>query len=382
MDEEKSIGTDEVSMRALPGEEADFHQQNLQIRGIYLPGMKELTDSRGELRYRLVRLRFSPLDSLLEPVPIKLAAVPKEKTPYAWVDGELQYQNEPFPLENVLVEYLPMRPEEDPWHYKGYTLPFDGTRNPYHELRLNLRISGYCPGRCFFCHRWHSHRLKPEERHNPPPESVLARFVEDESRKTIKQINRVMYISELFGNEDTFLASVSATRQALVGYGYSREQRFGCCAFDVQSSEGMKKLFEIVQPKRYSFTIEFFSNRQALMGKYKGIPMEEIYPILEKARLAGFTEIQVNYLAGIESIENCEAGFADLVQKGLVDSVGLSSFTAFSPDQESYRHETAWEPDYYRRLVSILMALKIKIYHPESFDMRVGYATAMERTDP
>ena len=117
------------------------------------------------------------------------------------------------------------------------------------------------------------------------------------------------------------------------------------------------------------------------MGRIKGLPIEEIYRVLENARRAGFDEIQLNYLAGIDSQEECAHGFEQLARQGLADSVGLSTYTIFAEDQIPYRHETAWEPGYYLRVVEILNSFGIKIYKPESYDMGSPYTVLMQKTE-
>jgi hypothetical protein len=116
------------------------------------------------------------------------------------------------------------------------------------------------------------------------------------------------------------------------------------------------------------------------MGRYKGLPMEDVYRILASARRAGFEEIQLNYMAGIDSVEGCRAGFEKLARLGLVDSVGLSTFTSFSQAQTTCRHKSAWEPAYYLQVIESLNSFGIKIHNPESYDMGSPYTILMEKT--
>ena len=69
------------------------------------------------------------------------------------------------------------------------------------------------------------------------------------------------------------------------------------------------------------------------MGKYKGISMREVCGVLENARKAGFEEIQLNYIAGIDPLDACEQGFSSLSRLGLVDSVRLITLVTFSEDE-------------------------------------------------
>jgi hypothetical protein len=196
----------------------------------------------------------------------------------------------------------------------------------------------------------------------------------------LKKVGQVVLITELFGREDRFLQCVSAVRQEFIRREYPLDRPFSCSAQDVRSYLGHKTLINLVAPSRYSFTLEFFHNRKELMGPYKGIPLELVYKILENARNAGFTEIQLNYLAGIDDLDTCAKGFQSLVNLGLIDSVGLSSFTFFSEAQILCRHEMAWIPSYYLSVVEILKSYKIKVYNPESYDMSSPYTTLMDKS--
>jgi hypothetical protein len=356
-----------------------YHQQNLQLCGVHVPEMDVFTNGDGHRLFRFFELGFSFEDSEIDPVPIRLPIVSRDMTPYSFQSNRLLYEGEQLVFTGVTIHRVPFPPEESDWHFKGYTFPFRGTKNPYHELRLNLRISGFCPGRCLFCHRWHSHRLKPNKRRLPSPRKVLDRIVEAEGPEVFTKIEQVMFISELFGQENQFLQRVSDTHCELTRRGYPEDKPFGCCAQDVRSLSGHKALLDIVRPARYSFSLEIFRDRNELMGLYKGLPIEHVYRILRSARCAGFKEITLNYLAGIDSLDECARGFERLVHLGLVDSVGLSTFTFFSEQQKACRHETAWVPSYYLHVVEVLNSLGIKIHNPESFDMGSPYTILMEK---
>ena len=357
-----------------------YHEQNLRIHGIYVPEVSTVASSNGRKMFREFRLQFSYVDNILDPVSLKLALVPADATPYSFRSGELYFLGEKLTFPGTRVYQVPIPPAENAWHLKGYTFPYRGSKNPYYELRLNVRITGYCPGKCVFCHRTHSHRLKPEERKCSSPGEIMDRIVQEQGPEVFEQITRIMFISELFGREDRFLEAVAATRSALTQRGYPAGNEFNCCAHDVRSLEGLRTLRGIVRPNRYSFTLEFFRDREKFMGKYKGLPIEEVHGVLTNARQAGFEEIQLNYLAGIDSMEECRIGFERLAHLGLVDSVGLSTFTSFSEEQLELRHSSAWEPSYYLEVVNILNSLGLKIYRPESYDMGCAYSVFMEKT--
>jgi hypothetical protein len=115
------------------------------------------------------------------------------------------------------------------------------------------------------------------------------------------------------------------------------------------------------------------------MGKFKGISLLDVEDILKRARAAGFPEIQLNYIAGLDSLTELAAGFSRLVEASLVDSVGISTFVAFTPSQRSLRHVDAHSLGYYQGISRILRGLDIPVYHPESFDMRLAHSLSMRK---
>ncbi|MBE0680488.1 MAG: hypothetical protein IH589_01125 [Anaerolineales bacterium] len=358
-----------------------YHQQNIQIFGVNVPQMDLMTDSKGGKNFRAIKLKFSLLDFEIDAVPVRLPVMPVNMTPYLFRDGTLYYKGEALGFENTEISIIEWPRDENPWHLKGYTLPFEGTRNPLRELRLNPNISGYCPGKCSFCHRLYSHRMHPDKKRILSANDLFNRISEMNGPEIFKKVEQVVLITELFGKEDRFLQCVSAIRQELFQRGYPLERVFDCSAQDVRSSSGHKSLVKLVTPKRYCFTLEFFRDRQQLMGHYKGLPLDKVYKILESARNAGFMEIQLNYLAGIDDLDECAKGFQLLASLGLIDSVGLSSFTFFSEEQISCRHKTAWKPSYYLNVVEILKSFNIRVYNPESYDMRNPYSILMDKAN-
>ena len=115
------------------------------------------------------------------------------------------------------------------------------------------------------------------------------------------------------------------------------------------------------------------------MSRYKGISLDAVRKILTNARTAGFDEIQINYIAGIDSLADFKKGIDQLMKKNLVDSIGLSTFVAFDDSQVKLRHESAWNIDYYKNIVNYLYSIGLKIFHPESFDMALLYAEKLEK---
>ena len=124
-----------------------------------------------------------------------------------------------------------------------------------------------------------------------------------------------------------------------------------------------------MNPRRFAYTLEVFSDRSILMSRYKGIPLKEVMEVLRKARQAGFDEIQVNYVAGIDQISIFEASLEEIRGHGLVDSIGFNVFTPFFSDQLSLRTPEAWSVRYYFQMTEIIRRLGIRFYEPHSYEM-------------
>jgi sugar phosphate isomerase/epimerase len=120
---------------------------------------------------------------------------------------------------------------------------------------------------------------------------------------------------------------------------------------------------------RYSFTLEMFSQRREAMGRYKGIGLRGVERILKDAKRAGFKEIKLNYIAGIDPIQVFRDGVARLRNAGIFDSVGLSILTAFFIDQLELRHHSAWQLSYYTEVLRLLRLAGVDIYEPTCFEM-------------
>lgn len=357
-----------------------FHQQNLQLFGICIPGTIDPTeDLYGHLYFRPTKLKLTSMTTEIDSVPIRLPIVKEQDTPYKFHSGDLYYKNEIINFKDTKIFIINWPEVENIWHHKGYTLPFEGTKNPYRELRLNPNYSGFCPGKCLFCHRRpFSGRIPNNKLRTMSVSTLIKQISDNEGENIFKQINQIEFITELFGGEDKFIKCVTEIREEINKKGFSENQSFGCSAQDIRTINGQRFLLDLVNPKRYSFTLEIFQNRQIIMGNYKGLPLDQVYRILENARKVGFKEIQINYLAGLDTLEECFRGFQKLSMLGLIDSIGLSTFTFFSLEQKLLRHKTAWNPLYYLELINILNENNIRIYNPESYDMGSPYTVLMK----
>ncbi len=296
----------------------------------------------------------------------KISIVPFNQTPYRIEGGNILFKNKLiFNKESIKITYL----GDEPKNLNGYSFSFAGTNNPFYELRINPKNTGYCPGKCKFCHRAYSYRMKPSfSYYNHQPKEIIKSIISKYDISVFKKISHVSIITELFGNEKTFLDFLIKMRYECNKVG-CKPISFGACSSDIRTPKGLKLLNAIVTPKKYSFTLETFSKRSEVMSKYKGFSLKQVKEILINARKAHFDEIKINYVAGIDSFSDFELNLTELKKMNLIDSIGFSILTTFFSDQKDIRHKEAYEVGYYLNMVRLIKKLGIKFYKPECYEM-------------
>lgn len=355
-----------------------FHLIHMQLRGVFVDGLKKEAIGNTEVasNVREIRLQF-PNCSLngICSVPRKIPVVPRENTPYTFKNNCI-YFNEIQIFEKETVIEIPLFENEIPRYLKGYSFPFLGTTNPFYELRIDPKNSGRCPGRCSFCHRDYSYRVLPSKvQQILSPIDIVEDIICKHGHNALKKVTHISVITELFGNEDAFLTYLEELKVTLLKSGCTNNVSFRACSQDVRSENGLRRLFSIVDHSQYSFTLEVFSQRTQIMGWYKGVDLKEVECILTTAKRIGFEKIKVNYVAGIDSFHVFDENMRHFRSANIIDSVGLSIFTAFFPDQIAIRNIDAWSIGYYLNIIDLIKELGIEIYEPTCFEM--GYPVGM-----
>lgn len=347
-----------------------LHLMHLQLRGIWINNGPNHRCAETNALFGEIHLCFpNSFLNRIAAVPRKIPVLPKGQSPYTLKNGSLYWKDQLI-FDQGSVREIPLSENKLPRYLKGYSFPFLGTENPYYELRINPKNTGRCPGRCLFCHRSSSYHLKPKHLPNVlAPVLLVEAIVEQYGQQVLNEVSHISVITELFGNENNFLSYIEELRDALITYGFRQEASFRTCSQDVRSKDGLKRLKSIIGPARYSFTLEIFSQREKIMGGYKGIDLGIVEEVLKNAKEVGFREIKLNYVAGIDSIESFQKGVSRLSKSEVFDSIGLSVFTAFSLDQLDIRHPDAWQLSYYIRILEVVNAAGIDIYEPTCFEM-------------
>ncbi|PKP07415.1 MAG: hypothetical protein CVU10_07705 [Bacteroidetes bacterium HGW-Bacteroidetes-5] len=347
------------------------HTINLNIFGISVDNVEIIELGNGIFSYPEINLILPTCENNGEfTVARKVPIVPSSMTPYTYRLGNI-YFNDNIVFNKYSIKEVPLE-NGKPRNFKGYSLSFEGTKSPYFELRINPKNTGKCPGKCAFCHRKYSYRLTPElDRKEYSPSEILNSICQTYGNDILSKISHVSIITELYGNEHKFLEFLNGIKKEFEKYGVNRLLSFGACSQDVRTLDGMRELYRLVTPKKYSFTLETFSKRKEIMGKYKGISIPSVIDILLNARKANFKEIKLNYVSGIDSYYDFEQNIRELRKLNLVDSIGISIFTAFFSDQKYLRHKEAYDIDYYLRIVKLVKELGIKFYRPDCYEMGI-----------
>jgi hypothetical protein len=346
-----------------------FHRLNLLIHGLNIENKSDATTKNNIDIYNEFHLRIVECSEKKQNIiPLKLPLYPHSLTPYRYIDGRLYFLAEEI-LSNYLVYEVPLPEKNIPRYLKGYSFPHIGSENPFYALRINPKNTGFCPGKCIFCHRSYSHRLVPAFSSIIQPDSLVESIIKKYGSDIFEKVKYITIVTELFGNENMFLDYLEKLKRHLIKNGYNSNGEFACCAQDVRTEKGLKRLYDILTPKRYQYTLEVFSNRDKIMGKYKGIHLEVVSEILKRARKVGFQEIQINYLAGIDSMEEFKIGIEKLHYINHIDLIGMNVLTVFSPEQFFLRNQEGWTVEYYYEIVKYIKKLNIKFYKPESFEM-------------
>src|SRR5262245_29841117 len=104
-----------------------YHQQNLQIHGISVPGMNDCSGSNGRRMFREFRLQFTNHDSLFDSVSLKLPIVPAGESSYQFIEDRVLFNNSLLEFPDAIARRVPIPQTESTWHLKGYTFPYRGS---------------------------------------------------------------------------------------------------------------------------------------------------------------------------------------------------------------------------------------------------------------
>jgi len=340
-----------------------YHRQNLLLWGINVEGeshvllVAQISNSRlaGAVRYKKFNLRIEHNQSDgLGCASIMLVQKPEEETPYKFTEARrLTYYG-----HEVNIRVVANDGKISPKH-RGFHFPFLSYLRPaksedvHSKLTVNpLNIA--CQS-CLPCSRLNVMPTTEElcGKYWLSPEELIAEIVR-QFPDVFPRVKHVALITSAFGSEAKCLAYISRLSELLKAHLFRGE--VGYLGHEVRSLDGLRQLKEQAGSRPLEFTIEVFNDkkRKALLGKYKGIPMEQVETILANARAAGFQQIAVTLMDGLDSIDDYRGGIQRLTDSRLIDLVAHNITATYASFQEPLLQPEARTFEYHLAIRRIL----------------------------
>ena len=316
---------------------ADLHLQSLVFYGVassafqspYCDDLK-----RGEHR-RYRRLFFAH-----DRYRFHTRLVERDSTPYLLDRGTLSFHGDA--LRDFNFVELPGEDfgSEKNWYFKHD----DRAENPFWELRLNpingcaqLKHRTGAQGEfrgCAFCHRMYDAPRIGETRRTVSLQEVFRQIEAAHGVDAFRRVEKVLLVT---GNAKDAARLLELAEEAhgkwLSPRGFTGT--FSVVTSQIEEEPDIDRLARI-DNRIFDFTLECFSRRRLILGAGKGKSIDRVRDILRKARNR-FTNIRVNYLVGLDSMDVLRSGFGELRAAGLVDDVIATTMTPFSQEMTRLR---------------------------------------------
>ena len=336
----------------------EYHLTNMMLKGIAVQDEDSFYPdllNKNQRRYKRLNFYFKGhRHDTFQEIP--------GLTPYLIKENQLCYNGkelENFPFERITAEDKDNWGSETSWYFKE--LP---NRPDTYELRLNpINICNNVKHRtgankefrgCAFCHRVYAYRRSTENRKIVPTSEIFAQIFDKHGKDVIKKIKKVLMItgdakdSEILINLIEKIYHVYLKPNGFKGV-------FSIATTQLRTREHLERLAAI-DSTIFEFPIETFTNRNMLLGVEKGIDFEEVVDILRDAREL-FDYTRINYVVGLEALEEMRKGFTRLAEEGLVDDVIANIFTPFTPEMKTLRVIEANSPEYVLKAKKLLLDL-------------------------
>ncbi|MFA4842830.1 MAG: ATP-binding protein, partial [Candidatus Omnitrophota bacterium] len=347
-----------------------YHRKNLKIWGAslegespYVEGVIPANPSQDFPKDKRYKSLFMFLDAPQEQCRnrMHISQRPHLATPYHIADNKIYYHG----LE---LTFAFKRIESSGLHrrFQGYFFALsEGKENQEQELRLNPINRVRCPGACAFCQRMSLHLPTPEELDSQfylSPEEIIEAIADKEGADVFKRVGMVSVITADFDSENKVIEYMQRLKTELEKYAFAGELYI--TGTEVTSGEGMMCLHDEIGVRTYLYALETFSRRVELMHAYKARPLEEVYEILGRARDVNFESIAINYIGGLEPVNEFRKGMEELARERLIDAIGFNMFTSFSTYQDTLRVPESFDVSYWLELERIIRESGIEIYRP------------------
>lgn len=272
-------------------------------------------------------------------------------TPYLIKENQVCYNGkvlEDLPFERITSAEDDNWGSENSWYFKElpnrpetYELrlnPINICSNVKHQTGANKEFKG-----CAFCHRVYAYKRASEHRKIVPTSEIFAQIFDKHGKDVIRKIKKVLMITGDAKDAEALINLIEKIYHIyLVPNGFKGV--FSIASTQIRTREHLERLAAI-DSTIFEFPIETFTNREVILGSDKGIDFDEVVDILRDAKeLFDFT--RVNYVVGLEPLDEMKKGFTRLDEENLVDDVIANIFTPFTPEMKTLRVMEANEPEY------------------------------------
>ncbi|MFC1590801.1 hypothetical protein ACFL42_04865, partial [Candidatus Omnitrophota bacterium] len=361
-----------------------YHRLNMLLWNVHAEGVdpalevdRERTSKlyREETRYKTLIIVFESDESRkLHLVPLRVSQRPAGETPYVYTDeGNITYYGAELKYDIPHARVAMVAQRYDGYYFPNLSPDAGDKAIMYQEVRLNPINQKRCPGGCLFCERLSSFMPTEDELggfYKIDPAELVARIAEVHPN-SFEYLRHVNLITNSMGSEENVVTYLQWLSRLFSERGF--DGQFSYVGHEVRSPEGMQAMRDI-GVEDFEFTLEMFTRRSELMSRHKGIPFERVMRILRTARGAGFRELCLNYIEGIDTLEAFEAGITSLTEEGLIDRIDSNVAVAFASHQERLLLPEHRDIEYHLRMHQRYQELGIDYQHPSQYEKGAMFA--------
>lgn len=371
--------------------EWDYHLHNMILHGVHVPEECELyTDLLQPHAHRFRRFNFEFYGCRYDTICRREA-----DTPYRYESSRLCYQRRPLELPfHKIQDAKDEWGSERNWWIKAIpTLPemYDLRLNPINtcaNLRYPSGMQQQSRG-CVFCQRAYEAPRRSERRHVISVARMMEDIMYQHGYDVFSHVSKVMLVT---GDVKSEQAMLELSEDIHTNWLIPNRFRgvFSAVSTLVRSDLGMKRLAAL-DSTIFEFPVECFSRRREVLGPSKGIDMSAVLEILLQARKY-FRHTRINYLIGLDSLNDARDGFAQLARACVVDDIIPNIFVPPTKSALCYRVPESFHMDYIYGMRGVLeefgyrphriSATKDLYSHFTKANQADEFSPCLQRTEP
>jgi hypothetical protein len=192
----------------------------------------------------------------------------------------------------------------------------------------------------------------------------VAEIERNEGRRGIHEVEYALLVTELFGSASRCLECCRDVFGSLHRRGWNGKS--AAIAHEVQREHEIARLSEILNSGVYCISLECFTRREKIMGRYKGRPLAELRTQAKLAIAQGFENVMFNYIGGLEGFVATTNGVEMFAE--FVHSIGLNVFMPLTDTHSELIAPEAQTAGYYWELLKLLDSFEVAIYTPTMYE--------------